>query len=701
VCAALAAAGGCTCGQATLSVDLEVAPRAVTTRCVTVVARASGMPDESTEPLSRDGGKSSFTVAVFQGGLPDNVSVLARGFEDPDCTRLNEESIPNAVRFVRGQVTPVSLRLEGSPCAGADAGTPCLSGVCRSDGACADAGTEFDCTNGTDDDGDGRSDCRDSDCVTVACVPANQCVVGATCLADGGCRGGAPRSCDVPPGFCYGTPGTCSPANGVCSYVPDAGIVCDDSDLCTQTDHCQPDAGCSGTPVVCNMPPPGACFDPTGTCDRDAGCLYSIRVDAGCNDGDLCTFKDRCSADGGCDGQPYSCPSTECGASNCLGDGNCSPPQALTGQLCDSGNGVCSAAGTCLEFPYVPANFNPTTIAPTLVLPDGGVRGSIDLSCSAWFNSTDGGFGWCGGQPLPSVTAITQVGSTTPAVVLGMTDLTVSGSLQLFGNRQVILAVFGDVTVTSTGTISARSAMGNDAGSGAISAGTCGAQNGSVASMSVGTGGGGGSYGTGGGSGGDLTGAGGAMGGNGGGSYGGGTLTPLLTGCGGGSGGRPNDTANAGGNGGAGGGGVQISAAGLLNITGTVTASGAGGQGGLKDMSGGGEGGNGGGGGGSGGAVLLEGQDILIPIGARLTANGGGGGEGGDGDSTKSNGNPGGDGPTTSAAGGAAGAGPSTAAATAPQEGSPRQVPEAPPAWATSMPAAAPGAAAARPGRSG
>jgi hypothetical protein len=652
-------------------VDLEVAPRAVTTQCVKVVARTSGMPDEPSAPLSRAGGKSSFTVAVYQGDLPDNVSVLAQGFEDPNCTQLNEEGIPNAVRFVPGQVTHVSLRLEGSPCIGADAGTPCLSGVCRSDGACVsrdagtdagtdggtDGGTELDCANGLDDDLDGKPDCRDPDCFSRACAPADKCVVGATCLADGGCGGGGPNPCDMPPGFCYGQPGTCSPANGVCSYVPDAGIGCDDSDLCTTSDHCQPDAGCSGTAVACNTPPAGTCFDPSGTCYRDAGCTYSVRVDAGCNDGDLCTFSDRCDVAGGCAGTSYSCPDTECGTRGCLGDGGCSQV-SKTAQACDGGAGICNAAATCLRFPYVPANFNPSAIAPTLALSDGGVLGPITLNCNAWFNSTDGGFGWCSGQPLPSVTPITQNGGGTLAVVLGMTGLTMNtGTLSLYGNRPVILAVFGDVSIGTNGTISARSQLGGDAGAGSTAASACGAQDGNVRGGDVGSGAGGGSYGTAGGNGGDLTGGTTVQGGNGGSSYGGSTLTPLLGGCAGGQGGRPNDTAGNGGSGGAGGGGVQISAAGLLSISGTVTASGAGGEGGLRDQSGGTEGGNGGGGGGSGGSVLLEGQDILVPNTAKLTANGGGGGEGGDMANNQNNGDPGTDGPTTTAAGGTGGAG--------------------------------------------
>ena len=657
VCAALAAAGGCVCGDPTLLVDLTVAPRATTTQCVQVVVLPAGKPEKPSDPIARPPGKDAFQVAVLQGNLPESVDLVARGFDDPGCTRLNEESIPNSVRFIRGQPQHVPLALNGSACIGADAGAPCPSGVCRSDQACVAAGGEIDCTNGVDDDGDGKADCADPDCFDVACTSsANLCMVGTKCLADGGCASATFKACDMPPAFCLGAPGTCSAPTGVCSYAPDAGIGCDDGNQCTNPDHCLLDAGCGGDPIVCNTPP-GACYSTNGSCDLDAGCIYPVRADGGCDDGNLCTFNDRCSADAGCAGTTYSCSGsgTQCSfPGSCLGDGGCSIGPAKTGQLCDGGTGVCNASAVCLGFPYVPSNFKPSQIAPTLVLPDGGLPGSINLSCNAWFNSTDGGMSWCNGEPLPSVTPITQNDGTTLATVLGMTGLTVSGSLQVFGTRPVILAVWGDVNITSTGTVSARSALGEDAGAGAAGAASCGAQNGGVGSNTVGAGGGGGSYTTAGGNGGDLTGTGGANGGNGGASNGNATIIPLRGGCSGGNGGRANDANSDGSAGGLGGGAVQISAAGTLTVNGTVTASGAGGQGGLQDQVGG-EGGNGGGGGGSGGAVLLEGDDTNIPSGAKLTASGGGGGEGGHMDTNGAAGVNGGNGPTTASGGGTAG----------------------------------------------
>jgi hypothetical protein len=636
VCAVLAAAGGCTCGEAVLSVDLTVASRATTTRCVQVVALPDGGKEAPSGNLARTDGKDAFQVAVYQGNLPELIDVVARGYDDPDCTRLNEQTPLNSVRFDRGQVTHVPLKLNGSPCVGADAGTACPSGICRSDQACADAGTEFDCTNGRDDDGDGLNDCADPDCLGVACNSADLCQVGTTCQADGGCGSTTSKACDMPPGFCFGNPGTCSPSTGVCAYTPDAGIGCDDSNACTGPDHCLADAGCGGDPVVCNTPPPGACFVAIGNCDPLTGCSYPARPDGGCDDGNLCTFNDRCGSDAGCTGTPYTCPSTQCATQGCLGDGGCSPAVIRTGQLCDGGTGVCNGTGSCLVFPYAPSNFDPVTIAPTLVLPDGGVPAAINLGCVATFNSTDGGFNWCSGQPLPAFTVISQPGGPN-AMVLSMTGLTVTGTLNLIGSRPVILAVWGDVTVPSTGTISAASTLAGNDGAGQGSSG-CTAENG-FNDANTGGGGAGGGYGTRGADGGNGNAT--AHGGRGGAPFGGVIIQPLVAGCPGGTGGK--SSPNTGGAGGSGGGAVQISAAGTLNIAGVVTASAAGGSGGMSVN----PKANGGGGGGSGGSVLLEGWRILIPSTAKLTANGGGGGEGSN--NSGADGTNGGDGSQTNA----------------------------------------------------
>jgi hypothetical protein len=74
----------------------------------------------------------------------------------------------------------------GSVDAGSDDGGSVDAGA--SDGGVPDAGAycafpETVCDNGLDDDGDGRTDCQDSDCLGRHCNAD-----GGRCLADGGCR---------------------------------------------------------------------------------------------------------------------------------------------------------------------------------------------------------------------------------------------------------------------------------------------------------------------------------------------------------------------------------------------------------------------------------------------------------------------------------------------------------------------------------
>jgi hypothetical protein len=521
---------------------------------------------------------------------------------------------------------------------------------------------EINCANGLDDDGDQLVDCEDPDCQARTCHSDALCMVAPVCLADGGC-GGQPKQCNMPPAFCLAVPGTCDPGTGACSYDPDPTGACDDSNACTSTDLCSADGGCGGNPVTCNTPP-SVCFGATTGCDPIRGCLYQVQTGTGCNDSNACTFNDGCAADGGCSGTAYMCSNSECISSACLGDGGCSSPVLRTGQPCDAG--LCLATGACSTFPYRPANFDPAAIAAR------GIAPALTINCNnAWFNSADGGQFWCSGQTAPIQTVVKQDGGPD-AVVLATNGLSVGsgGALALVGSRPVIFAVWGDATIN--GTISAASAAST--GAGQNPAGLCDAQNGLADGSLLGGGGGGGSHGGRGGDGGDGSAVG--HGGRSGSLSGNASIAPLRGGCPGGSGGRAVDSSSQGGRGGAGGGAVQISALGLLTVSGTVTASGAGGQGGLGVITGS----NGGGGGGSGGAVLLEGQDVSMPAGGKLTANGGGGGGGGG----VSNGLDGADGPPQTAAPAPGGSGAIACAGRGGQGGS-AQGPAAPGEDATAL----------------
>ncbi len=129
-------------------------------------------------------------------------------------------------------------------------------------------------------------------------------------------------------------------------------------------------------------------------------------------------------------------------------------------------------------------------------------------------------------------------------------------------------------------------------------------------------------------------------------------LVPLFGGCPGGYSGDCGGRAGGGGGGGA----VQISAAGALSVTGTISAQG--GAGGSGTNSGCGQS-SGGAGGGSGGAVLLEGNSVSAPLANTVVTGGTGGapytygGAGAGGSSGTPNGGTG----ATNAGGGTAGAG--------------------------------------------
>ena len=274
-------------------------------------------------------------------------------------------------------------------------------------------------------------------------------------------------------------------------------------------------------------------------------------------------------------------------------------------------------------YPYLPSNFEPPG---DLFEPTGPIV--LDCGESVFDSNLLGYFNWCG-QSEPPVRILDQ-GNGTRVAVISMAGLTVaSGStLRLRGNKPVALAVLGDVRVS--GTVDA-SASGASDGPGVRG---CAGDLDGQAFSGTGGGGGGGGFGSGG-----ATGALGEDGGTGG--AGGGEidlpgLSPLRGGCRGGMGARVSG-GGTGGVGGGGGGAIQISAAGMLEVTtgGIVASAGGGGGGGsLHD---------GGGGGGSGGAVLLEGVTVVVASGAALTANGGGGGESGSANSPdmEDNGDPG------------------------------------------------------------
>src|SRR5262249_7177648 len=156
------------------------------------------------------------------------------------------------------------------------------------------------------DDGDGKIDCADSDCVGYACDDGDGCTVSDRCANLNQCMG-SPRACASPPGTCFADGGTCT--GGACVYAAAPGRSCDDSNACTMNDLCRADAGCAGTPVQCTVHlDDGGCFSPTAVCAPSTGaCSYPVRLGMPCDDGNACSQQDSCSSAGVCLGSLYTC----------------------------------------------------------------------------------------------------------------------------------------------------------------------------------------------------------------------------------------------------------------------------------------------------------------------------------------------------------------------------------------------------------
>jgi hypothetical protein len=498
------------------------------------------------------------------------------------------------------------------------------------------------CSGTEDFDCDGLKGCDDSNCLDAACDDNNPCTEDDVCTRGSGsgllCQG-TPKRCEPPNLTCYTNESACDPITGGCMYTQrPANTTCNDNNPCTTASQCGVDAACHGTSTVqCNSPP-GQCYQSAGSCRvADGECDYPFKAStAACNDSNACTTNDTCNGSGGCAGAPLppcTQPTDVCRKSerfDCPGSAACTErvDDAKVNTPCTVGqrSGVCRLGdGACSSFPYVPSNFDPDNIAAT------GMGIDLHLSCGSVTNpvvcNSSGFTPGCtapAGCTLPELTGvrlISQGGMETLVVPLRSFIMDPGTAVKLKGTRPVILAVFGNATIS--GALLADADM-EVAGAGG-NRGTCApsqkGQDGQFAS-GEGSGGGGGGFGTAGGMGGrndsgQISNGGSALSS---------TLAPLVGGCQGGLGGG----SGSGGAGGGGGGALQLSVAGTLRVTGTLSVRGGGGKGGSPTTSGSSNNEGGGGGGGSGGGLLLEAFRLELANGARLTANGGAGAEGGD-----------------------------------------------------------------------
>jgi hypothetical protein len=226
-------------------------------------------------------------------------------------------------------------------CVHTDNTLPCTDhDVCTNGDACTDGqcepGTPLVCDDGdvcTDDSCNPQLGCQ-HEANAAPCDDGNACSIGDKC-ANGSCFGGLPLECDDD-NIC--TDDQCEPETG-CVH-PANTSVCNDSDLCTVGEYCSAGGCGNGIPVECDDGNP--CTD--DTCLPLAGCIHTPNS-APCNDGDVCTENDGCDAGTCVAGDAINCDdSNVCTADSCASGLGC--VHVPTEVSCDDGN-ACTEEDSC------------------------------------------------------------------------------------------------------------------------------------------------------------------------------------------------------------------------------------------------------------------------------------------------------------------------------------------------------------------
>ncbi len=237
-----------------------------------------------------------------------------------------------------------------------DDGNKCTVGDICAAGACK-AGSAKSCADGTvctDDSCDSAT----GNCVNAAntkpCDDGSKCTADDVCAA-GQCKPGKLLICDDG-NAC--TDDLCDPATGACGFTPNAK-TCDDKNACTSGDACQ-GGTCVPGKFTCQCAKDSDCDDKLPctqdncnvTATGELTCSNAALNSGSCDDGNVCTIGDTCSA-GSC--KPKTTKSCD-DANVCTAD-SCDPAKGCTsssvsgsctdGNPCTLGdlcaNGVCAA----------------------------------------------------------------------------------------------------------------------------------------------------------------------------------------------------------------------------------------------------------------------------------------------------------------------------------------------------------------------
>jgi len=201
-----------------------------------------------------------------------------------------------------------------------DDGTACSDyNVCTSADKCANSqcvGTQIPgCTCVGDADCDDTNPCNGAEqCSAGSCVPGNvlDCDDKNTCTND-----------------------SCDPSSGCKHTNVSDGAACDDGKYCTSTDECQGGTCVGKASLDCSGAATGQCQQ--GACDETGNkCISEAVTDGqGCDDGDVCTVLDQCTA-GVCKGQ------LKVGCKVCATPAECDDSNPCTTDLCDDASKTCT-----------------------------------------------------------------------------------------------------------------------------------------------------------------------------------------------------------------------------------------------------------------------------------------------------------------------------------------------------------------------
>ena len=251
---------------------------------------------------------------------------------------------------------------DGNPCTndGCDVGTGCFHEPNTSECTDGDACTSGDQCAAGECVGTGLLDCNDGNPCTddscdatagclhlfnqAQCSDGDACTVGDQCF-EGICVHTGLEVCDDA-NPC--TSDSCSPANGCIFQLNN--LPCDDSDVCTQGDHCHLGECIQSSDLVCNDQNP--CTD--DSCDPATGCTATPNA-APCDDLNFCTDDDHCSG-----GWCVAGVLTDCDDGNPCTDDSCDPGagcvHAHNSGPC-SDNDMCTLGDVCSSGECLPGNF--------------------------------------------------------------------------------------------------------------------------------------------------------------------------------------------------------------------------------------------------------------------------------------------------------------------------------------------------------